>query len=76
VVDDSTTAWPANRPEVEFGSFELTAVMPNSDAAQNELITDPIPKVDGIETSGDPLVEVRSMVYLLSGRRRRAAAPT
>jgi catalase len=76
VVDDSTTPWPANRPEVEFGSFELTAVMPNSDAAQNELITDPIPKVDGIETSGDPLVEVRSMVYLLSGRRRRAAAPT
>jgi catalase len=29
--------------------------------------------VDGIEPSGDPLLELRAAVYLLSGRRRRAA---
>jgi catalase len=29
--------------------------------------------VDGIEPSADPLLELRAAVYLLSGRRRRAA---
>jgi len=32
-----------------------------------------VPRVDGIDSSGDPLTEVRSEIYLLSGRRRRAA---
>jgi hypothetical protein len=30
-------------------------------------------RVEGIDSSGDPLTEVRSDIYLLSGRRRRAA---
>ena len=51
IVDDSTKHWPANRSEVEFGTIALTAVMPNNAAAQRDLITDPIPKVDGIELS-------------------------
>ena len=34
----------------------------------------PDPRVDGIESAGDPLTEVRSDIYLLSGRRRRAHA--
>jgi catalase len=29
--------------------------------------------VDGIEASADPLFEPRANVYLMSGRRRRAA---
>jgi catalase len=33
----------------------------------------PIPRVDGIEPSDDPLLELRAAVYLLSGRRRRQA---
>jgi hypothetical protein len=41
----------------------------------SKIIFDPIPRVDGIDTSGDPLSEVRSDIYLLSGRRRRAAFP-
>jgi catalase len=32
--------------------------------------------VDGIEASDDPLFELRAAVYLISGRRRRAAAET
>ena len=31
-------------------------------------------RVDGIAPSGDPLTEVRADIYLLSGRRRRAAS--
>jgi catalase len=30
--------------------------------------------VNGIDLAGDPLTEVRSEIYLLSGRRRRVAA--
>jgi catalase len=41
---------------------------------RRKIIFDPIPRVDGIDTSGDPLSEVRAEIYLLSGRRRRAAA--
>ncbi len=72
IVDDSTKHWPANRSEVELGTISLNAVMPNNEAAQRDLITDPIPKVDGIEGSGDPLTELRSAVYLMAGRRRAA----
>jgi len=36
-------------------------------------VFDPIPRVDGIEASADPLFEPRANIYLMSGRRRRAA---
>ena len=45
----------------------------DNDFARKQIVFDPIPRVDGIDTSGDPLSEVRSEIYLLSGRRRRAA---
>jgi catalase len=42
-------------------------------AEQKRIIFDPIPRVDGIDPSADPLLELRAAIYLLSGRRRRAA---
>jgi catalase len=39
---------------------------------QQQIIFDPIPRVDGIEASADPLFELRANSYLMSGRRRRA----
>jgi catalase len=75
VVDNSTTHWPADRPEIEFGAVELTGVAPDNDAGQRQIIFDPIPRVDGIGSSGDPLLDPRASVYLVSGRRRRAAVP-
>ena len=39
---------------------------------RRKIIFDPIPRVDGIESSGDPLTEVRADISLLSGRRWRA----
>jgi pyruvate/2-oxoglutarate dehydrogenase complex dihydrolipoamide dehydrogenase (E3) component len=41
---------------------------------RRKIIFDPVPRVDGIDTSGDSLSEVRSDIDLLSGRRRRAAS--
>jgi catalase len=72
-VDDATFHWPEDRPRIEFGTVELTSVIPDDNSEKRRIIFDPIPRVDGIETSGDPLLEPRADLYLLSGRRRRAA---
>ena len=71
VVDDATIHWPADRPVIPFGSIALTAKVPDDAEQQKHLIFDPIPRVDGIEPSDDPLLELRAAVYLISGRRRR-----
>jgi catalase len=73
VSDDATAHWPEDRELIEFGSLELNAVMTDSPAEQKQIIFDPIPRIDGIEPSADPLLELRAAIYLLSGRRRRAA---
>ena len=73
VVDDATIHWPEDRPLVDFGTLSLTSPVANSETEQKHIIFDPIPRLEGIEPSGDPLLELRAAVYLLSGRRRRAA---
>ena len=42
-----------------------TAPVPDNLAQQKHIIFDPIPRVDGIEASGDPLLELRAAIYLL-----------
>jgi catalase len=74
VVKDSTVHWPKDRPEMQFGRVELMSEIQNNDAEQRHIIFDPIPRVDGIEVSGDPLLEPRASVYLMSGRHRRNKA--
>jgi len=39
---------------------------------QKKKIFDPIPRVEGVGASSDPLLEMRATVYLISGRERRA----
>jgi catalase len=73
VTDDSTIRWPESRQLMPFGEIRLTAVAPNHAAEQQQIIFDPIPRVDGIEASADPLFEPRANIYLMSGRRRRDA---
>jgi catalase len=74
IVDDATVHWPADRPSIDFGALVLTAQAPDNERQQQQIIFDPIPRVDGIEPSDDPLLELRAAIYLLSGRRRRQAA--
>ncbi len=73
-VTNSSVAWPENRPQIPFGTITLTARVNDQEPDRRKIIFDPIPRVDGIDTSGDPLSEVRSEIYLLTGRRRRKAA--
>jgi catalase len=71
IVDDATVRWPDSRKLVPFGTIALTEIAPNSEIEQRSIIFDPIPRLDGIEASNDPLLELRAAVYLISGRRRR-----
>ncbi len=73
VVDDATIHWPADRSILELGRIVLDKPVTNDAAEQKKIIFDPIPRVDGIEPSNDPLLELRAAIYLISGRRRRGA---
>jgi catalase len=73
IVNDATEHWPADRTLLELGTIALTALAADNAHEQQHIIFDPIPRVDGIEPSDDPLLELRAAVYLISGRRRRAA---
>jgi catalase len=73
-VADASTTWPDSRTEVPFGTISLTAQVDDQVPERRKIIFDPLPRIDGIDSSGDPLTEVRADLYLLSGRRRRAAS--
>ena len=72
-VNDVTVQWPENRKLLKLGQLAFTELVANEAHEQKNIIFDPIPRVDGIDASEDPLLELRAAVYLLSGRRRRAA---
>ena len=76
IVDDATVHWPEDRPLIKLGKVILTNPVANDAREQKKIIFDPIPRVDGIEPSADPLLELRAAIYLLSGRRRRQAPET
>jgi catalase len=73
ITDDATVRWPEERPQLTFGEISLNEIAANNAGQQQHIIFDPIPRVDGIDASADPLFEPRANVYLMSGRRRRAA---
>jgi catalase len=71
-VANASITWPDSRTEIPFGTVTLTGRADDQEPARRKIIFDPDPRVDGIESSGDPLTQARSDVYLMSGRRRRA----
>jgi catalase len=72
-VDDATVHWPEERTVLDLGTITLTELVTDNAREEKQIIFDPIPRVDGIDPSEDPLLELRAAIYLLSGRRRRAA---
>jgi len=73
VVDDVTVHWPEDRPKINLGKFTFTHLVGDNDREQKQIIFDPIPRIQGIEPSDDPLLELRAAVYHISGKRRRQA---
>jgi catalase len=72
-VTNASVTWPESRQQVPFGTITLTTRVNDQEPERRKIIFDPVPRVDGIDPSGDPLTEVRSDIYLMSGRRRRQA---
>ncbi len=72
-VADAGLPWPDSRKEIPFGTIKLTARVDGQEPERRKIIFDPVPRVDGIDPSGDPLTPLRGDIYLLSGRRRRSA---
>lgn len=73
--DDATALWPEDRETVELGQIELDTLLDEEEGGneQKRVIFDPIPRIEGVEASDDPLLEMRAAIYLISGRERRAA---
>jgi catalase len=61
-IDDATVRWPEERSQRAFGEISLQEIAPNNASEQQHIIFDPIPRVDGIEASADPLFEPRANV--------------
>jgi catalase len=73
-VTDASVTWNHSHPEIPFGTLVLESLVDDRAPEPRRIIFDPLPRVEGIDSSGDPLTDVRADIYLLSGRRRRAAA--
>ena len=70
-VTNATIIWPETRHVLDFGLITITNHVDESLPDRRKIIFDPVPRVDGIDSAGDPLTDIRSEIYLLSGRRRR-----
>ncbi|KAJ6475080.1 catalase related subgroup domain-containing protein [Mycena vitilis] len=73
VTNDVTVHWPKDRATLNLGKLTLTTIVADNAHEQKKILFDPIPRIKGIEESDDPLFEFRAALYLISGRRRRAA---
>lgn len=76
--NDSTKVWPETNEFAEMGEIVIDRLwsMDEGEPAgkeQKRIIYDPMPRyIEGIEASDDPLIMVRTAVYLISGRIRRS----
>jgi catalase len=75
VTDDATVIWPDERKVVELGTIKIEKVEDENDEKQRTIIFDPVPRVEGLAPSDDPLLDMRASIYLQSGKIRRAAKP-
>lgn len=75
VTDNATVLWPEERKLVELGEISIEKTLSDEESlkGQKYIIFDPIPRVEGVDVSDDPLLDVRANVYLISGKQRRAA---
>ncbi|KAM0332469.1 hypothetical protein ACHAQA_002750 [Verticillium albo-atrum] len=71
--NNPTKYWPEDRKLVVLGTLSFSGLVADDAEQQKKIIFDPIPRVDGIEPTDDPLLDIRASLYLISGRERRAA---
>ncbi len=69
-VDDPASSWPKDRPRIDGGTLELTALETERETGGDVLVFDPTRVTDGIELSADPVLLFRRDAYSESIRRR------
>jgi catalase len=70
-LDDATVSWPADRRKVKVGRLAVTSVAPMGTPGECEReMFDPLLLPEGIESSNDPILLVRSEAYAISLSRR------
>ena len=73
-IDDPTVPWPDERERVEVGRLELTGVEEKREQSEDDvLVFDPTRVTDGIEPSGDQILNFRPRAYAVSVQRRSGA---
>ncbi|RSL95704.1 hypothetical protein CDV31_013762 [Fusarium ambrosium] len=72
ITDDCTKVWPEDRPLTELGTLKIARVMEanEADICEKAVSFSPIPGVEGIEASADPILAARSAVYSRSSKSR------
>ncbi|MDQ3936232.1 MAG: catalase family peroxidase [Actinomycetota bacterium] len=73
-VDDPTVPWPDEREQVELGTIELTGLDTTREHGSDVLVFDPTRVTDGIELSGDRILNFRPDAYAVSVLRRSGVA--
>jgi catalase len=68
--DDPTAAWPEDVETVEMGTVEITGRDTEREQGDDVMVMDPTRVTDGIETSEDPILHIRSHAYSVSVERR------
>lgn len=71
-VDDPTSLWPPERERVKAGTLDLTGLESERETDGDVLVYDPTRVTDGIELSGDPILQYRHAAYTESVARRMA----
>jgi catalase len=66
-VDDPSVDWPADRERVKAGTLEVTGI---DQSGSDKFVYDPVRVTDGIEPSGDPILNFRPRAYSVSADRR------
>jgi catalase len=69
-VDDPSTEWPEERRRLDAGTLELNAIAPDPEADGGIFVFDPTRVTDGIELSGDQVLNFRAGAYSASVERR------
>lgn len=71
--DDPTTEWPPDRASVVAGRLEITGPVRDQESGCERLVFDPTRLCDGIEESGDLVLNARPHAYAVSSKRRKNA---
>jgi catalase len=67
---DPSRPWPDSNRVVDLGALMIDAIVPDSAAAEKDLLFLPGQVPDGIEPSDDPMITARDAAYAVSFARR------